>query len=142
MRLVPQAAAQWILDQCHDFKSQKPAVYECIEGRGHECIFLPKFHPECNFIERYWCRCKQKSRSICDYSFKSLCEKVPDILRDHCTLSDIRKIARHAWRWMDAYRNGHTGRAADFVIKKFKGHRGIPAALDEELAATVAGFQL
>lgn len=37
-----------------DFKEQQSLVQEVIEAAGHECIFLPKFHWELNFIEFFW----------------------------------------------------------------------------------------
>ena len=36
-----------------DFKEQKKAIQELVLSRDHFCIFLSKFHPELNFIERY-----------------------------------------------------------------------------------------
>ena len=39
-------------------------------SRGHYCIFLPKYHPELNFIERYWSRVKWYARQKCDQTIK------------------------------------------------------------------------
>jgi hypothetical protein len=36
---------EWLLSQQPDFKAQENAVVEFVRSRGHECIFLPKFHP-------------------------------------------------------------------------------------------------
>ena len=46
------------LSEQADFKEQQNAIQELVLSRGHFCIFLPKFHPELNFIERYWSRVK------------------------------------------------------------------------------------
>ncbi|KAF8604448.1 hypothetical protein BDV93DRAFT_403884, partial [Ceratobasidium sp. AG-I] len=37
-----------------DFLDKKPKIQILIEGAGHKCIFLPKFHCELNPIEMYW----------------------------------------------------------------------------------------
>ena len=37
-----------------DFVSQKSALQESVERRGHLCDFYPKYHCELNFIEQYW----------------------------------------------------------------------------------------
>jgi hypothetical protein len=37
-----------------DFVSQKSALEELVESRGHICDFYPKYHCELNFIEMYW----------------------------------------------------------------------------------------
>ena len=47
-----------LLSEKADFKEQQNAIQELVLSRGHFCIFLPKFHPELNFIERYWSRVK------------------------------------------------------------------------------------
>jgi hypothetical protein len=36
---------EWLLSEQPDFKAQENAVREYVKSRGHECIFLPKFHP-------------------------------------------------------------------------------------------------
>ena len=46
---------KFVLSECIDFKTQKTALQEFIEGeRGHVCEFLPKYHPELSAIERCW----------------------------------------------------------------------------------------
>ncbi|KIK25387.1 hypothetical protein PISMIDRAFT_32273, partial [Pisolithus microcarpus 441] len=48
-----------ILECQPDFQEQKSLVQETIEGLGHLCIFLPKFHCELNFIEFFWGKIKK-----------------------------------------------------------------------------------
>jgi len=45
-----------------DFRELQNTIQELIVSRGHHCIFLPKYHPELNFIERYWSRVKWYAR--------------------------------------------------------------------------------
>jgi hypothetical protein len=40
-----------------------------------------------------------------------------------CPNEVIRRFINRAWRFMDAYRLGLTGKAADWAVKKQKGHR-------------------
>jgi hypothetical protein len=37
-----------------DFANEKPRIQHYLEGRGHVCMFLPKFHCELNPIELLW----------------------------------------------------------------------------------------
>ena len=37
-----------------DFKNQSTILEEEAKGRGHQCVYLPKFHCELNPIERCW----------------------------------------------------------------------------------------
>ena len=53
---------EFLLSEQADFKEQQNAIQELVLSRGHFCIFLPKFHPELNFIERYWSRAKWYAR--------------------------------------------------------------------------------
>ena len=41
------------------------------------CLFLPKFHCELNWIERYWGAAKKYARKHCTYSLTALREIVP-----------------------------------------------------------------
>ena len=42
------------LSQQQDFLAEKPLIQHYIEGKGHICMFLPKFHCELDPIEMYW----------------------------------------------------------------------------------------
>jgi hypothetical protein len=108
-----------------DFLAQRCRIEELITSRGHKVFFYPKFHCELNFIEMYWGRVKWIVRRDCDYSIAGLLKSVPKAL-DAVPLALIRKFARLAHRYMDAYRKGMTGRLADFAVKKYHGHRCIP----------------
>jgi len=43
-----------VLSLQSDFKLEKPLIQCLVEGHGHKCIFLPKFHCELNPIEMMW----------------------------------------------------------------------------------------
>ena len=125
--------AVWKLSQCQDFQEQLNAVEETIKQAGHECIFLPKFHPELNYIERFWGHCKRWLRKHCMYSMSGLWSNFEKVFSDEVSpLSLQRKFARTAWRWMDVYRRDNLDpEVAAFAAKSYHGHRCIPASMDE-----------
>jgi len=121
---TPACCATHILSKQHDFLNQKNAIHEAVEDRNHKFELYPKYHCECNFIERYWGAAKRMAREQCDYTFASLQKKVPQIL-DEIPLSMIRKFSRKAWRYIDAYHKGLNGMEAEKSVKKYKSHRRI-----------------
>ncbi|KAI0717864.1 hypothetical protein C8T65DRAFT_737665 [Cerioporus squamosus] len=70
-----------ILERQPDFLAQKSRVEEIIEAEGHICTFLPKFHCETNFIEYFWGAVKKWLREHCDYTFETLRQNMPKVLR-------------------------------------------------------------
>jgi hypothetical protein len=50
---------QRLLSVQEDFKNEKPLLQLIIEGAGHICLFLPKFHCELNPIELVWGQAKR-----------------------------------------------------------------------------------
>jgi hypothetical protein len=129
--------ARRLLASQPDFASQKCALQEVIEAAGHTADFYAKYHCETNFIERYWGYAKRLVRKRCNYTFAGLQREVP-IALDSCPLSVIRNFSRKAWRYMDAYRKGLTGRLAEFAVKKYKSHRRIPNFVLSELEKLAA----
>lgn len=116
-----------------DFLSQRPLLQEVIEERGHQVIFYPKFHCELNFIEMYWGAVKRYARSHCDYTWRGLKAVLPAAL-DSVSQTTIRRFARKSWRYMDAYRSGLRGRAAEHAVKKYRSHRRIPISVFSGMA--------
>ena len=51
-----------LLSEQDDLRELQNTIQELIVSRGHHCIFLPKYHPELNFIERYLSRVKWYAR--------------------------------------------------------------------------------
>ena len=43
-------------------------------------------------------------------------------------------------RYMDAYRHGLRGKAAEFAVRQYKSHRRIPAGVFDELCSVVDDF--
>jgi hypothetical protein len=127
----PQCCASGILGHQPDFASQKNHTQEVIEAAGHMCVFYPKFHCELNFIESFWGEAKRYARLHCDYSFKGLKAIVPLAL-DSVGLFNIRRYARRSGRYMSAYEQGLSGKAAVFAVKKYKSHRRVPESVLQE----------
>ena len=114
-----------LLSDQPDFKEQKGWLQEQVEKHHHQILFFPKFHPEFNFIERYWGLAKQFTRSHCDYSWISL-EKTVPLAFDSIKLSTIRRLADHCFRYMDAYRRDNlTPLQVEWAMKKYSSHRRI-----------------
>ena len=122
-----------VLAQEPDFASQRPWLREVIEDAGHICIFLPKFHPEMNFIERYWAVIKRWLRYHCDEGGNTMRVRMKKAMDNPnvAPLSLIRKHARICWRYMDAYRKWLTGPLAEYAVKKAKSHRMVSDSLDQ-----------
>lgn len=110
------------LEKCVDMQGAKCLLEEMIEGRGHVCIFSPKFHCECSAIELLWGRGKFELRSRCDYSLESLRQNSVQAFLD-VPLLTIRKFFRKARNYMAAYREGVNALAAESKVKKYKSHR-------------------
>jgi hypothetical protein len=108
---LDREGAMKLLAEQPDFKAQKDHLTETLEssGGGFRALFLPKFHPELNFIEFYWAAAKRYARANCDYKFDSLRATVPKALAS-VTLVELRNAARHCFRYMSAYagRDGFT----------------------------------
>ncbi|PKC07749.1 hypothetical protein RhiirA5_479009 [Rhizophagus irregularis] len=90
------------------FCEQRSILEEAIIKKGHIFERYPKFHCECNFIERYW---------------------VPEVLVG-VPITTIRKFARKSWRYMDAYNKGLEGRTAEWAVNKYKSHRRLPENIE------------
>jgi hypothetical protein len=57
--LPTDCCMQRLLSLQTDFKNEKPLLQLIIEGAGHTCLFLPKFHCELNPIELVWGQAKR-----------------------------------------------------------------------------------
>ena len=44
---------------------------------------------------------------------------------DGCPVEVIRRFINRSWRWMSAYHMGLTGEAAQWAVRKQKGHRSV-----------------
>ena len=124
--------ARRFLSEQPDFKEQKGWIQETIEARGHKVLFYPKFHCELNFIEYYWATIKSYACQHCNYTFKGLKETVPHALAS-VDLMNVRKFARRAQRYMDAYPKGLTQTQAEYMVKQYRSHRRIPDTVIADL---------
>ena len=61
-----------ILAQHDDFKNEKSRVEHFLDAKGRTVLFLPKFHPELNPIERVWAQSKCYTKAYCKYNLPSL----------------------------------------------------------------------
>ena len=109
-----------ILRNHDDFKTEKPKLIKFIEAEGHSGLFLPKFHPELNPIERIWAQSKQYTKAYCKYTLSSLRTNVPLGL-DSVSVENIRNFHRKCRQYMYAYLEGHVaGSKLANQVKKYK----------------------
>ena len=108
-----------------DFAEQESALEMKVKQAGHIVEYCPKFHCECNFIERYWSAAKRAARNQCNYNFTSLWERLPGI-HDEVSMIEIRNHARTSCRYIKMYSKGKDGVNAEKVERdrqKMKAHR-------------------
>ncbi|PKY31798.1 hypothetical protein RhiirB3_475331 [Rhizophagus irregularis] len=121
--------ARRIMSLQPDFCEQRSILEEALIKAGHIFERYPKFHCECNFIERYWGFAKWETRQICNYNFNDLLIQVPEVLIS-VPVTTIRKFARKSWRYMDAYNKGLESRTAEWAVNKYKSHRRLPENIE------------
>ncbi|ODQ71081.1 hypothetical protein LIPSTDRAFT_73695 [Lipomyces starkeyi NRRL Y-11557] len=62
------------------------------------------------------------------YSAESACSRILDII----PIRKVRKFARYARRYIEAYTRDLDGKTAIYAVKKYKSHRRLPASLEME----------
>ena len=67
----------------------KNMVERILVEKGHICVFLPKFHPELNPIERVWAQLKRYTKGHCKYTLPSLRKNIP-LSYDTVSLENIK----------------------------------------------------
>ena len=105
-----------------DFKDRTTILQQEVAGRGHVCLYLPKFHCELNPIERVWCHAKKHTRANCNGSIVRLREIVPESL-DGIPKDTIARFFRKREDYETAYRDGHSCATVDAIVKQYKSHR-------------------
>jgi hypothetical protein len=117
-----------------DFVAQSHMSWlkEVVTSAHHMFIYFPKFHPEFNFIERYWGMAKRYARSKCAYSFKELEAMVPEAILS-VSLQTIRRLYNHCWRYIDAYNTDNLQpHQVEWAMKKYTSHRRIKESNPDE----------
>ena len=101
-----------------DFKNEKSMIEHFLVQKGHIPIFLPKFHPELNPIERVWAQFKRYTKAHCNYSIQSLRKNIPTSY-DSVTLENIQNHVRKVKHYMFGYLEGLApGKELDDTLKK------------------------
>ncbi|KZT63123.1 hypothetical protein DAEQUDRAFT_680923 [Daedalea quercina L-15889] len=126
-----------LLSKQDDFHYQESLLELKIKARGHLCIFLPKFHCELNPIEMYWGWCKYRYREVYKEKFEDA-KRVARECLDACPVEVIRRFFNRSWRFMDAYRKGLKGKAAEWAVRKQKSHRRIAQSAMMSIDALVS----
>lgn len=132
--------AECVLKAQPDFASQKCGLVEVYEkhnaehGTDHYCIFLPKFHPELNPIERVWSKMKWHVRRTNNGSIITLRESMEyGLSEENIPLSTIRRYCRLVACYYEAYEQGMSLVTAQKWMAQRRSHRGYAANMDERL---------
>ncbi|KAF9510307.1 hypothetical protein BS47DRAFT_1300305 [Hydnum rufescens UP504] len=130
---ITDCCCQRILFNQPDFVGVKSLLEDVCERRGYRVIFLPKFHPELNFIEMCWGYAK---RVYCQFPISSdpmILEKNALAALESIPLLSMRRFSNRSLRFMDGYRCGLNGSEAIWAVKKYHGHRCLPPELVHEI---------
>ena len=122
-----KCCARHLLASQPDFCEQKTALCEVVENAGHIFELYPKYHCECNWIERYWGAAKRTARINCDYSFQALRKNLPSFLDSVSPVNEtptkIRRFFGRAWRFIDAYSQDVLIDEAFKLVEKFSSRK-------------------
>ena len=114
-----------------DFLEQRSILAEAIEKEGHIFELYPRYHCECNPIERFWGASKKVARRNCDYSFHSLNKNINSFLDSVTPVGEaplqVRRYFNKSFRYIRAYSNDSDIVVAFAIVKQFsksqKSHR-------------------
>jgi len=126
---VLDCCARTLMSNQADFQAQQSVLAEMVVKAGHLVEFFPKFHCECNPIERVWSIAKREARGRCDFSFPNLKIRVPAILKE-VSVASIRAFYRRTWRYIHAYSMGLNGMVAEWAVKRYVSHRKVSETVD------------
>ncbi len=119
-------AMRLVLAEHDDFKNEKEWLAQAVHDKGHDILFLPKFHCELNYIENVWAYVKSYLRRNCTFNFPALKECLPGVLLS-VPIACFKRFERHCLRFMSRYmQNDLHGPILDYIMKKYKSHRRIP----------------
>lgn len=127
----PSYSLPHVLSNCWDFATERTALQELVESRGHILIMSAKGHPELAGVgvEYTWGKAKQMfRRHVNDRIAKHLRRNIIACFRraaDFLPLSRIYKFARKARAYRRAYRDNEPNSFADVekLMKRYKCHR-------------------
>ena len=111
-----------VLSELKAFKEELNKVEKLFKKAGHLCIFLPKYHPELNAIERFWGYVKYLLRLHCEYSLRKMLEILPGALSG-VPLDFIRGWSRVTWLYLEAYDEGLVDYLECRDLKSWMTHR-------------------
>ena len=129
-----------VLSNEPDFRDQPSGLEDIYmkhnndKGTRHKCIFLPKFHPELNPIERCWSKMKHHVRQVNNGSISRLKEAmIYGLSPEHLPLSTIRKYCRFVYCYYEAYEQGMDIVTAKKWLRQRRTHRGNAPNMDARL---------
>lgn len=99
-------------------------------------MFLPKFHPELNPIERVWSKMKGYVRSVSDGKIVTLRDAMEDGLSSpNLSIATIRRYCRVVSCYYAAYSSGMDIVSAQKWMQQHRSHRGYAKLMDARLEA-------
>ena len=123
-----------------DFAAEPTPLERTIAELGHRSLFLPKFHCELNWIERYWGAAKKYARKHCAYTLVALRtmipialsqspDEVPEELRSSPDLPVVplfkqRRHARISLQYCSEYLKGESRGRSRTPPRQFSRHSG------------------
>ncbi|CAB1120310.1 unnamed protein product [Ectocarpus sp. CCAP 1310/34] len=127
-----------VLSELKAFREELNMVEKLFKAHGHLCIFLPKYHPELNAIERYWGYIKHLLRLHCEYSLRHMLQVLPGALSG-VPARFIRAWSRVTWLYIEAYDEGLEDYLEYRDLKEWGKHREATARGDAVIQARGAG---
>lgn len=126
-----ECCAVHLLGNQPDFVEQRSILAEAIEEAGHIFELYPRYHCECNPIERFWGASKKVARRNCNYNFRSLDNNINGFLDSVNQPGEIplqiRRYFNKSFRYIEAYSEEKDVDAAFALVKDFskrqKSHR-------------------
>jgi hypothetical protein len=126
-----------------DFANQKCKLQQVCEAAGVHFLMLPKCHPECNPIERFWNYTKRHCRQWCDYTVAGLNRVLPSAFLS-VPMHWVRKSFERCDRYLEIYDMEKCAMPfgiREYVVKKYKSHRLVSTTIDELLDRTFDDLQ-